>query len=248
MTRFYPVETSALFSPTWFVPFDEFAQRVRSAGVATQLHRFDPIDNDWLLQDTPAIRTPSAAITYPELGRRRGADAEPERFRVRFSALGYQALYPADDDPFDATVQGIEFDAYPYDDTRPPAVLSEPRLVRLLPSVSFPYGPGVRTAYGVVVDAATQAPVANALVQARGTTSRDGAPWLERTLTDPSGNFRLSLRWEGEPSGSPPEHLFHLQAIERPGRTGSLNVRLPIERNRRHVLEISNDPRVGSDQ
>jgi hypothetical protein len=102
--------------------------------------------------------------------------------------------------------------------------------------------------YGVVVDAATQAPVANALVQARGTTSKDGVPWLERTLTDPSGNFRLSLRWEGELSGPPSEQLFHLHAIERPDRAGSLDVRLPIERNRRHVIEISNDPRAGSDQ
>lgn len=248
MTGFYPVETSILYSPAWFVPFDEFAQRVRSAGVATQLNRFDTTDNDWLPQDTPAIRTPSAAITYPELGRRRGAGAEPERFRVRFSALGYQALYPADDEPFDATVQGIEFDAYPYDDTHPPAVLSEPRLVRLLPSVSFPYGPGVRTVYGAVVDAATRAPVANALVRARGTTSKDGVPWLERTLTDLSGTFRLSLRWEGEPSGPPPEQRFHLQAIERPGRTGSLDVRLPIERDRRHVIEITNGPGAWFDQ
>jgi hypothetical protein len=248
MTGFYPVETSVLSSQAWFVPFDEFAQRVRSAGVATQLHRFDATDNGWLPQDTPAIRTPSAAITYPELGRRRGAGAEPERFRVRFSALGYQALYPADDEPFDATVQGIEFDAYPYDDTHPPAVLGEPRLVRLLPSVSFPYGPGVRTVYGIVVDTATQTPVANALVQARGATSKDGVPWLERTLTGPSGNFRLPLRWEGELSGPSPEQLFHLHAIERPDLRGSLDVRLPDERNRRHVIEVSSDPRAGSDQ
>jgi len=238
MTLFYPVATSVLYSPAWFVPFDEFTQRVRSAGVVTELHRFDSTVNDWLPQDTPAIRTPSAAIAYPELGRRRGAGAEQERFRVRFSAPSYQALYPADGEPFDATVEGVEFHAYPYDDTHPPAVLSEPRLVRLLPSVSFPYGPRVRTVYGAVVDGATQAPVANALVQAEGTTSKDRAPWRERTLTDLSGNFRLSLRWEGELPGPPSEQLFHLQAVERPGRTGSLDVRLPTERNRRHVIEI----------
>ena len=238
MTQFYPVATSVLFSTAWFVPFDEFAQRVRSAGVSTQLDRFDAVDNAWLPQETPAIRTPSAAITYPDLGRRRGAGAGPEQFRVRFSALGYQALYPADDQPFDASVQGIEFQAFPYDDTHPPAGSGEPRLVRLLPGVSFPYGPGVRTVYGVVVDAATRAPVANALVEARGTTSKDGAPWRERTLTDPAGNFRLSLRWAGELPGPPPEQLFHLHAVERPGRTGSLDVRLPADRDRRHVIEI----------
>ncbi|MFL6125984.1 carboxypeptidase regulatory-like domain-containing protein [Actinophytocola sp.] len=245
MTHFYPVETSVLHSPAWFVPVDEFAQRGRTAGVVTELDRFDPDAGVWVPQETQAIRTPSAAIAYPELGRRRGAGAEPERFRVRFAAIGLAPLYPADGEPFDATAVGVEFFAYPYDDVNPPAVGSEPRVVRLLPSVAFPYGPGVRTVYGVVVDAATARPVANALVEARGTTSRDGIPWLERTLTDQRGAFRLALRWEGEPAGT--DQLFHLRATERPGRTGATDVRLPTERDRRHVIEISEGPLAGSD-
>ncbi|MGW0809045.1 hypothetical protein [Nonomuraea sp. NPDC002799] len=248
MSRFYPVETSVLYSPAWFVPFDEFAQRVQAVGVATRLDRFDPADGTWVPQDTQAIRTPSAAIAYPELGRRRGPGTEPERYRVRFEAVGYQALYPADGRPFDAALAGAEFSAHPYDDTRPPAVLSEPRLVRLLPSVAFPYGPGVRTVYGVVLDASTRAPVANALVEARGTTSPDGVAWLERTLTDPRGAFRLALRWEGARVPGPPAgQAFHLKATERPGRTGSLHIRLPAERDRKHVIEIPQDLLAGSD-
>jgi hypothetical protein len=235
---FYPVEASTLFSPAWFVPFDEFAQRLESVGVAAALDRFDPVDQVWLPQDTVAIRTPSAAIAYPELGRRRGSGAEPERFRVRFESIGYQALYPADGQAFDASVLGVEFFAYPYDDTSAPAVDSEPRLVRLLPSVAFPYAAGIRTVYGVVVDAVSKAPVENVLVEAQGTTSRDGVAWLERTLTDPRGAFRLSLRWEGEPVTGSTDQLFHLQATERPGRTGSLSIRLPGDRAVRHVIEI----------
>ncbi|WP_052422935.1 hypothetical protein [Nonomuraea candida] len=247
MTRFYPVETSVLHSPAWFVPFDEFAQRVRAAGVATRLDRFDPAENAWTPQDTQAVRTPSAAIAYPELGRRRGPGAAPERYRVRFEAIGYQALYPADGEPFDASVTGVEFLAPPYDDTRPPAWPGEPRLVRLLPGVAFPYAPGVRTVHGVAIDAGTRAPVANALIEARGRTSRDGVAWLERTLTDPRGAFRLALRWEGERvTGPPAGQAFHLQATERPGRTGSLDIRLPAERDRRHVIEISADLLAGS--
>jgi len=239
MTRFYPVETSVLHNSAWFIPYDDFAQRVRAAHVAPGLDRFDPDENVWVPQQTQAIRTPSAAIAYPELGRRRRPGAEPERFRVRFSGLGLVPLYPADGANFDASLVGVEFVAPPYDDTNLPAVGSEPRLVRLLPSVAFPYGPGIRTVYGVVVDAATRAPVANALVEARGTTSRDGIAWLERTLTDLSGAFRLALRWEGEPvTGPPPEQIFHLTATERPGRTGALDVRLPTGRDRRHVIEI----------
>ncbi|VVJ18049.1 Uncharacterised protein [Amycolatopsis camponoti] len=240
MTRFLPVETSVLHSPAWFVPFDEFAQRVRSADVATELDRFDPDENVWVPQDTPAIRTPSAAIAYPELGRRRGPGAEPERFRVRFAAIGFAPLYPADGEDFDATRTGVEFTANPYDDGHPPAAAGEPRLVRLLPGVAFMYSPGTRTVYGVVVDAVTRAPIVNALVEARGTTIRDGVPWQERTLTGAEGAFRLALRWEGEPvTGPPPVRVFHLTATERPGRTGALDVRLPTERDRRHVIEIA---------
>lgn len=234
MTRFYSVGTSVLCSPAWFVPFDEFAQRVRAAGVAAALDRWDAGDNTWIPEDTQAIRTPSAAIAYPELGRRAGPGAEPQRYRVRFAALGYQPLYPADGEPFFADTVGVEFIAYPYDDTRPPAVLAEPRLVRLLPSAAFPYRPGTRTVYGVVVEGNAQAPVANALVEARGTA--DGVAWLERTLSDMRGAFRLSLRWRGEPVTD--GQLFRLQASERPGRAGSLDIRLPAECDRRHVIEI----------
>ncbi|WP_370961939.1 carboxypeptidase regulatory-like domain-containing protein [Amycolatopsis sp. cg9] len=239
MTRFYPLESSVLHSPAWFVPFDEFAQRARAADVSTELERFDPAGSAWVLQETPAIRTPSAVIAYPELGRRRGPGAQPERFRVRFGAIGFAPLYPADGEDFDAALAGVEFTAYPYDDTTPPALAGEPRVVRLLPSVAFPYGPGVRTVHGVVVDAVNQAPVANALVEARGVTSRDGVAWLERTLTSAAGAFRLALRWEGDlVIGPPPEQVFHLTATERPGRTGALDVRLPAGRDTRHVIEI----------
>lgn len=237
MTSFYRIERSVLYSPAWFVPFDEFTGRPRTAGVTVALDRFDTAENAWLPQDTQAVRTPSAAIAFPGLGRRGGPD--PGRFRVRFSAAGYAPLYPADDEPFAADVLGAEFLTYPYDDTQPPAVPAEPRLVRLLPSAAFPYGPGVRTVYGVVVDAAAQTPVANALVAVDGTSGADGVPWRERTLTDALGVFRLALRWAGEPADPPDDtETFRLLATERPGRTGSLEIRLPGDRDRRHVIEI----------
>lgn len=238
MTRFYRIERSVLFSPAWFVPFDEFAGRVRAVGVIAELDRFDDNENVWVPEDVQAVRTPSAAITYPGLGRRGGPD--PGRFRVRFTAAGYAPLYPADDEPFDVDVLGVEFLTYPYDVDQPPAVPATPRLVRLLPGAAFPYGPGVRTVYGVVVDGATQAPVPNALVTAEGTTVLDGVPWRERTLTDSRGVFRLSLRWEGVPGGVPTDvtEAFTLVATDQPGRSGSLEIRLPGDRDRRHVIEI----------
>ena len=237
MTRFYRIERSVLYSPAWFVPFDEFAGRPRAAGVTVELDRFDDDTDTWQPQDTLPVRTPSAAIAYPGLGRRGGPGAG--RYRARFSAPGYTTLYPADDEPFTADALGIEFQAFPYDDTQPPEAPAEPRLVRLLPGAAFPYGPGVRTVYGVVVDGATQTPVPNALVTVEGTTRPDGVPWRERTLADAQGNFRLALRWEGGRTEPPDEtETFRLDATERPDRTGSLEIRLPADRGRRHVIEI----------
>ncbi|HEX6354187.1 carboxypeptidase regulatory-like domain-containing protein [Actinophytocola sp.] len=236
MTDFVLIERSVLFSPAWFVPYDEHNQRVRATGVTALLDRFDDDENVWLPQeDVAAVRTPSAAIVYPGLGRR---EPQPRRHRVRFEARGYQVLYPADGEPFSADAVGIEFLTFPYNDTQPPAAPAEARLVRLLPSVAFPYMPGVRTVYGVVVDGSTRAPVANALVEARGTTSQDGAEWLERTLSDARGAFRLALRWEGERTAPAPAETFRLRATERPGRTGELVIRLPEDRDRQQVIEI----------
>jgi hypothetical protein len=239
MSRFVALERSVLYSPAWFVPFDDYARQVRSIGVTVQLDRWD--NGNWLLQDNiPAVRTPSGAIAYPGLGRRGDPlTAQPQRHRARFAATGYQPLYPADGEPFAADLVGVEFLVQPYNDDHPPATRTEPRLVRLLPSVSFPYPPGLRTVHGAVLDAATQQPIVNALVEAQGRTSRDLTPWHERTLSDARGDFRLALRWEGEKANETAvEETFTLRATERPGRTGSLVVRLPQELDRRHVIEI----------
>jgi hypothetical protein len=235
MTRFVPLERSTLYSPAWFVPFDDYARRVRTFGVTVELDRW--VAGDWVPQDVAAVRTPSAAFVYPGLGRRGDpASAEPDRYRARLAATGYQPLYPADDQLFSADLVGVEFVVHPYNDSRPPTMLTEPRLVRMLPNVAFPYGLGIRTVYGVVVDATTHAPVANALVEARGTTTPDGVAWFERTLSDPRGAFRLSLRWEGQPVNGGQQ--FTLTATERPDRTGSLDIQLPRDRDRRQVIEI----------
>lgn len=240
MSAFLPLARSTLYSPVWLVPFDDYARRVRTAGVEVRLERFDDAGGGWLPLDDRAVRTPGGAIAFPGLGRRAEPwTVGPERHRVRFAAAGYQPLYPADGRPFSADLAGVEFLVHPYDDTHPPSAEASPRLVRLLPGTAFPYPPGARTVRGAVRDATTGAPVANALVEARGRTSQDLAPWHERTLSDPRGAFRLALRWEGEKAAEQAgEETFRLEATERPGRTGSLTVRLPRDAEHRHVIEI----------
>lgn len=240
MTAFLPLARSTLHSPVWLVPFDEHARRVRTVGVEVRLERFDDADGRWLPLDDRAVRTPSGAVAFPGLGRRAEPwAARPERHRVRLAAAGYQPLYPADGRPFSADLVGVEFPVYPYDDTHPPSVEAAPRLVRLLPGVAFPHPPGARTVRGAVLDATTGAPVANALVEARGRTNPDLVPWRERTLSDARGAFRLALRWEGERAAEHArEETFRLEATERPGRTGTLTVHLPQDAERQHVIEI----------
>ncbi|MEO3974822.1 carboxypeptidase-like regulatory domain-containing protein [Streptomyces sp. CAU 1734] len=238
MSRFLPLERPPLHSPVWFVPFDEFAGRVRTAGVEARLERL--ADGGWLALDDPAVRTPSGAIAYPRLGRRGGLwTARPRLHRVRFAAPGLQPLYPADGVPFSAALDGVEFTVQPYDPGRPPGGPDTARLVRLLPAVTFAYPPRVRTVHGTVRDAVTGAPAANALVESDGRTSRDRTSWHERTLTDASGAFRLALRWEGVRDGTgTEEETFRLRAAERPGRAGSLVLRLPRDGQGPHVIEI----------
>lgn len=240
-----PAEQRILFSPAWFVPYDDFRRRPRAGGLVVELDRWDGAR--WVPTGIAPVRTPSGAIAYPGLGRRREPWAgEPELYRARFDGVGFRALYPADDEQFSADQVGKEFLAYPYDDSNPPQILAQAEPVRLLPSTSFAYPPGVRVVSGVVRLAGSGLPVDNALVEASGRTTLDGVPWRERTLSDATGAFRLPLRWDGErpplqPPPAPPDptESFRLTATERPGHTGQVDIRLPADLGRTHVIEIS---------
>lgn len=233
-----PGERRVLYSPAWFVPYDDWRRRPLAAGFTVALDRWDGAA--WLATTVAATRTPSGFIAYPGLGRRREpATAEPELYRARFESSGFRALYPdlTAQEPFAADRVGKEFLAYPYDDTQPPAITVQPEPVPLLPGVAYPYPPGTRLVRGAV-RTATGAPVANALVEAAGVSADDGSPWRERTLSDVDGAYRLSLRFPGTGADGGRE-TFRLVATERPGRTGELAIRLPDDLTRTNVIEIA---------
>ncbi|WPB88718.1 hypothetical protein [Streptomyces malaysiensis] len=69
MSRFIPLERSTLYSPAWLIPYDDFARRVRAAGVSVQLDRYD--DGEWLpLDDMYTMWPPVHAPAFGALRRK----------------------------------------------------------------------------------------------------------------------------------------------------------------------------------
>jgi hypothetical protein len=155
--------------------------------------------------DIRALITASAILTYPALGRTAfPASATPRRYRLRVEAEFYRPLYLS-------TIDGIEFDASPYDDTTNPAVIPDPQDLILAPATNYPFPPYVPVLHGFVRDVGGN-PVGNALV-VQGVR--------ERVLTDDGGTFSLPLRWAL--TGVP----IAIDASDRIGRTGTTIVTLP---------------------
>jgi hypothetical protein len=124
-------------------------------------------------------------ITWPALGRRRAPLGQPPaHYRVRIEADHYIPGYRRDQD-------GIEFDAFPYDDDNPPqSAPGMPDPLVLMPAPSYPFAGHLLVLRGVVVDAGG-VPVPDAEV-AIGTT--------RRTLTDARGCFALATARPSAPA------------------------------------------------
>lgn len=236
-----PDEQRLLVSPAWFVMVDDFRRQPYTTGLTATLEQW--LQSVWVPTGIAPTVTPSGVVAYPGLGRtREPGQAQPQLYRTRFTVTGYQVLYVPDDqlDSYSADVVAKEFLAYPYDDLHLPQIPAEPEVVRLLPGVGFGYPPGTRVISGAVRRAGSGDPIANAYVVAEGSTDPEGLPWRERTLSDATGAFRLSLRWAGaRPDPQSPTEVFTVTAVERPDRSGQLSIRLPDELGRIHVIEIS---------
>jgi len=230
-------EQRTVYSPAWLLPYDEFRRRRVTERVVALLDRRD--GTAWRPTGIAPTLTPGGVLAYPGLGRRRQPfPAEPDRYRVRMSGPGASALYLADDGSFAADRVGLEFQAFPYDDTHPPVTLARPLLVRLLPGPTYPYPPGTRVITGLVRRAGGGPPVPNALIECHGSTTPEGVAWSERALAGADGSFRLALRWQGAvPAGATGPETFQLTATESPDRTGVLVIHLPDDLSRVHVVE-----------
>jgi hypothetical protein len=173
----------------------------------------------WNAVERPLLVSPSGVVTCPGLERRADPTAAgPRRYRVRIDADYYLPL-------FRATVDGVEFDAHPYNDETPPQAFARSASDAFLaPSRAYPFPAYVRVIRGDVVDPAGD-PVQDALVT-------EGA--ADRALTDELGRFALALRTapEGVPVQITADH-------PRSNRTGSVTVTLPDALRRNQTIQVT---------
>jgi hypothetical protein len=173
----------------------------------------------WRQTDIPAVRTPSGVVSYPGLERHADvAGLLPRHYRVRISADFYVPLYQS-------TSDGIEFDAYPFNDANPPQVIVRlPQDAFLTPAPNYPFQGHIPVLRGIVIDPAKN-PVPNALVTQ--------GP-IERVVTDSRGTFALPLRWAAQNVPIP------IDAVDnRTHRLGSIPVTLPGDLATSHTIPIS---------
>jgi hypothetical protein len=190
--------------------------------VKALLDRRDPAGN-WQETKIKAVMTPSGNLTYPGLERHPDVNGPPRRYRCRIEAQFYGPLYQAVQD-------GIEFDAFPYNDTNPPANfppppnLPLPQDVVLTPASNYPFEPHINVLRGRTVDVNGD-PVADAVVN-------QGIQ--ERVLTDRRGVFALPLRWVL------PNVLVPIDAVHpRTGRTGTISIMIPQDLGQNHDIQIT---------
>jgi hypothetical protein len=176
-------------------------------------------NGEWQQADIDAVRTASDVLIYPGLGRSAHVTTQPPaRYRVRLEASFYRPDYLLN-------IDGIEFDAYPYDDKTPPALFpSSPRNLFMMPSTTYPFPGHVRVVRGRVVDVN-----GNAVVNAEVTESAQ-----ERVLSDERGGFSLPLRWPALTAVVQIDALDH-----RSGRSGQLSITLPADLAVGHVITIT---------
>jgi hypothetical protein len=140
------------------------------------------------------------------------------RFRIRLTADFYQPLYRA-------SSEGIEFDAFPFNDANPPQVIaSQIQDAFLTPATNYPFQAHIPVLRGDVRDA-SGVRVADVLVM-------EGA--RERVLTDERGAFALPLRW------APKNGAVAINATDqRNNRAGAININVPADLRNNHTIVIT---------
>lgn len=212
-------ERSVEVFPVWFRLIDDVTGRAPITPVTVHLDIRD--GTDWTQLDDRATITSAGMVTFLGMERRRPVAGLPSRrYRVRVEGDHYRPLYRQ-------LASGVEFQTVPKEESAPPPL---PQDLVLLPSITYPLPPHVRTVRGLVRDQA-DSPVEDVIVSNRvqiGTTFRTA-----RTLTDERGAFTLALRWVR--SGT----TATVNAIDRrTQRLGTITVAVPTDLQHSNLITI----------
>ena len=213
-----PSERTVLYSQIGLRLIDEFTGGPSQHRVDAQLSYQDSAGN-WQPLAAKPTPSPSGNLLFPGLGRSAQVAVAPiVRHRVQLESAFYRPEYLR-------TVDALEFDIHPYDDSQPPAVLPNvPQTVLLLPSPLYPHAAFVRTISGRTLDSNGD-PIANVEVTS-------GA--VERVLSDERGVFALPLRW------APFTGNVVIDAIDnRTGRSDQITLALPQDLQQGHKFTLT---------
>ena len=233
-TRVTSVERSVLYSPAWLIPVDiltGIAPAVTPRGALDLL-----ADGQWAPTGREAVVGPSGVISYPGLGRVRDPlTAQPRHYRARFDANPYHPIRPDIYLPlYRSRLDGLEFDAPPYDDVNPPTSEAVPTVVELSPTIAYTFPWDVPILRGATV-AADGTSVADVLIEASLAVPPSPQPLIERTITDRRGAFVLPLRWARTDIDTVVTATDQRSTVTR---RGSINVRYPTGLPGNHLIEI----------
>ncbi len=208
MTTWNPLPgvRSALFTPIGLLPIDDITGRAPLGALKVYLDAEESA-GVWRTTDVRPVITRAGVITFPALGRKIAPAAlGPSRYRVRVEAEHYIPNYRRDQD-------GIEFDAFPYDDnTAPASAPGMPDPFFLLPGPTYPFPGHLLVLRGAVVDGGG-VPVRDAEVTIGAT---------RRVLSDARGSFAISTPRPAAPS------LIQVDAADlRTGKVGGTAVPFP---------------------
>ena len=210
-------ERLELYSPIGLNPIDDVTGAAPIGWVRAELDL--KVGANWSKTSIKDARSASGIIIYPALGRQVEVQGQlPRRYRVRITAQFYIAWYRQN-------LDGIEFDAFPYNDAIPPQVIvSQANALPLSPAVNYPFPGHIAVLRGVVADTAGN--------RIKDVEVKRGA--VERVLTDERGTFALPLRWTANNVSVSIDATDH-----RTNRTGTINVTLPQDLRKSQTIVIN---------
>jgi hypothetical protein len=237
--RKLPGECIELYSPIGLRLIDDFTGGAPFGRVCAQLE-FRDGSGEWRATNVEALRTVSGIFTYPRLERQAEVIGTlPRRYRIQLEAEFYRPVYriipagPILGPPYyRETADGIEFDAFPYNDAYPPTdytvnppveIKPQVRDVMLVPAVNYPFPTYVRVLHGKVVDS-TSKPVIDAEVTRSNT---------ERGSSGEKGAFALPLRWAMHGASIPIDAIDH-----HTGQMGTITIVLPQALGRSQTITV----------